>query len=88
MRTSLPRKQAWPFPISNIVDHAKFHSRSHEAVIRVYDVAGDVIETHEHKGDFKSGEHRGFETKSRHATEHDGFCFGRLTGGSARNIGC
>jgi hypothetical protein len=28
-------------------------SRSHDAVIRVYDEAGDVIETHEHKGEFK-----------------------------------
>ena len=28
-------------------------SRSHDAVIRVYDAAGNVIETHEHKGDFK-----------------------------------
>jgi len=27
-------------------------SRSHDAVIRVYDDAGNVIETHEHKGDF------------------------------------
>jgi len=26
---------------------------SHAAVIRVYDAAGNVIETHEHKGDFK-----------------------------------
>ena len=26
---------------------------SHHAVIRVYDEAGDVIETHEHAGDFK-----------------------------------
>ena len=25
----------------------------HHAVIRVYDAAGIVIETHEHKGDFK-----------------------------------
>src|SRR5262249_52384161 len=33
--------------------HARFHSRSHYAVIRVYDAAGNVIETHEHKGDFK-----------------------------------
>ena len=29
------------------------HSNSHDAVIRAYDVAGGVIETHEHKGDFK-----------------------------------
>jgi len=28
-------------------------SRSHHAVIRVYDDAGNLIETHEHKGDFK-----------------------------------
>jgi hypothetical protein len=28
-------------------------SRSHNAVIRVYDAAGNVIETHKHKGDFK-----------------------------------
>jgi hypothetical protein len=29
------------------------HSRSPDAVIRVYDEAGNVIETHQHKGDFK-----------------------------------
>jgi hypothetical protein len=27
--------------------------RSHDTVIRVYDDAGNVIETHEHKGDFR-----------------------------------
>ena len=53
MRILPRRKQAWPFAISNIVDHAKSYSRSHDAVIRVYDEAGSVIETHEHKGDFK-----------------------------------
>ena len=31
----------------------KFHSRSLGAVIRVYDDAGNVIETHELAGDFK-----------------------------------
>jgi hypothetical protein len=35
--------------------YAKFYSRSHDAVIRVHDEAGNVIETHEHKGDFKEG---------------------------------
>jgi len=30
-----------------------FRSRSHDAVIRVYDHAGNVIETHQHAGDFK-----------------------------------
>jgi hypothetical protein len=28
-------------------------SRSHNAVIHVYDEAGGVIETHEHAGEFK-----------------------------------
>jgi hypothetical protein len=28
-------------------------SPSHDVAIRVYDNAGNVIETHEHKGDFK-----------------------------------
>ena len=32
---------------------AKFRSRSHDAVIRICDDAGNVIETHEHKGEFK-----------------------------------
>jgi hypothetical protein len=36
------------------VDSALAQSRSpHDAVIRVYDSAGNVIQTHEHKGDFK-----------------------------------
>ena len=29
-------------------NYAKFYSRSHDAVIRVYDAADTVIETHEH----------------------------------------
>jgi hypothetical protein len=29
-------------------------SRSHDAVIRVYDEAGNVIEVHRHMGDFKN----------------------------------
>ena len=33
--------------------HAKFYSRSHDAVIRVYDIAGNVIEMQEHAGEFK-----------------------------------
>ena len=38
--------------LSDAIDYAKFRSRSHDAVIRVYDDAVNVIETHEHKGDF------------------------------------
>ena len=40
-------------PISNAIGYAKFFSRSHDAVIRVYDEAGNVIEPHEHAGDFR-----------------------------------
>jgi hypothetical protein len=37
----------------NAINCAKFRSRSHRAVIRVYVEAGNVIETHEQAGDFK-----------------------------------
>jgi hypothetical protein len=53
---ALPFGHLWygePNAASNAVDYAKFYSRSHDAVIRVYNDAGNVIETHEHKGDFK-----------------------------------
>ena len=42
-----------PNAIGNAVGYAEHYSRSHDAVIRVYDDASNVIETHEHKGDFK-----------------------------------
>jgi hypothetical protein len=38
---------------ANAIDYAKFYSRSHDAVIRVYDDAGSLVETHENAGDFK-----------------------------------
>jgi len=34
-------------------DYAKFYSRSHNAVLRVYDESGNMIETQEQAGDFK-----------------------------------
>ena len=37
----------------NAISYAKFYSRSHDAIIRVYDDAGNVIEAHEHAGEFK-----------------------------------
>jgi hypothetical protein len=43
----LPFGALWygePNAASNAVDYAKFYSRSHDAVIRVYDEAGNVIE--------------------------------------------
>jgi hypothetical protein len=42
-----------PDAMTNAIGCATFYSRSHRAVIRVYDDAGNVIETHEHVGDFR-----------------------------------
>ncbi len=42
-----------PTAVSNAIDYAKLYSRSHDAVIRVYDEASNVIDTHEQTGDFK-----------------------------------
>jgi hypothetical protein len=52
----LPFGRLWygkPNAVSNAIGHAIHNSRSHDAVIRVYDAAGNVIKTHEHKGDFR-----------------------------------
>jgi hypothetical protein len=49
---ALPFGRLW-YGEPNAIDYTKFFSRSHDAVIRVYDDAGNVIETHEHKGDFR-----------------------------------
>jgi hypothetical protein len=38
--------------VSNAVGYAKFYTRSRDAVIRVYDAAGNVIETQQ-AGQFK-----------------------------------
>jgi hypothetical protein len=50
---ALPFGRLWYEQASDAIGYAKFRSRSHDAVIRVYDDAGNVIETHEHKGDSK-----------------------------------
>ena len=42
-----------PNAVANAIGYAKHRSRSHHAVIHVYDEAGNVIETHAHAGDFK-----------------------------------
>jgi hypothetical protein len=46
---ALPFGRLWyggPNAASNAVGYAKFYSRSHDAVIRVYDQAEKVIDTH------------------------------------------
>jgi hypothetical protein len=52
----LPFGRLWnrePNAASNAISYATFYSQSHDAVIRVYDAAGGVIETHESKGRFQ-----------------------------------
>ena len=34
------------------IGYAEYYSRPHDAVIRVYDDAGNAIERYKHKGDF------------------------------------
>jgi hypothetical protein len=53
---ALPFGRLWygePDAISNAIGYAKFYSRSHDSVIRVLDESGEVIETHEHPGEFR-----------------------------------
>jgi hypothetical protein len=49
----LPFGGLWYTKPDDAVSYAKFFSRSDDAVIRVYNAAGNVIKTHEHNGDFR-----------------------------------
>ena len=48
-----PFGRLWYDTPDHAVGYAQFYSRSHNAVIRVYDAAGNVIETHQDAGDFR-----------------------------------
>jgi hypothetical protein len=50
---ALPFGRLWYTKPDDAVSYATFFSRSRNAVIHVYDEAGNVIEAHEHKGDFQ-----------------------------------
>jgi len=50
---ALPFGRLWYDTPDNAIGYAMDSSRSHNAVIRVYDDAGNVIETHQHKGGCK-----------------------------------
>ena len=53
---ALPFGRLWydgPNAARNAVGYGSQYSRSQGAMIRVYDEGGNVIETHEHAGDFK-----------------------------------
>ena len=49
----LPFGRLWYDTPDDAVGYAMHSSRSHDALIRVYDAAGNLIKTREHKGDFK-----------------------------------
>jgi hypothetical protein len=50
---ALPFGGLWYTKPNDAVSYAMHYSRSADAVIRVYDAAGNVIELHEHSGDFR-----------------------------------
>ena len=50
---ALPFGRLWygePNAVANAIGYAEHRSRSHHAVIRLYDDAGNVIETHAENG--------------------------------------
>jgi hypothetical protein len=70
---ALPFGRVWygePGAISNAIGYAKFYRRSHDAVIRVYDAAGNVIQTHEHAGKFKEPQAALFTSKPSRILPH------------------
>jgi hypothetical protein len=50
---ALPFGRLWYTSPDDAVSYARFFSQSNDTVIRVWDEAGNVIETGEHSGDFK-----------------------------------
>ena len=60
-----------PHPLESRVSYAMHYSRSHEAVIRVYDDAGNVNEMHEQAGEFR-------EFQQRPSVERAIVCLGEL----------
>ena len=54
----LPVGRLWYDTPDNAIGYAQHSSRSHDAVIRVYDDADNVIETHEHWASSKSRKER------------------------------
>jgi hypothetical protein len=55
----LPFGRLWYDTADNAIGYAMHSSRSHDAVIRVYDDAGAMIHMYEHKGDFREAKYQG-----------------------------
>jgi len=50
---ALPFGRLWYDTPDNAIGYAMHSSHSHGAMVRVYDEADNVMETHEHQGEFK-----------------------------------
>ena len=50
---ALPFGRLWYENAPDAIGYAAHHIRSHDALIRVYDEASNMIETHQHRGRFK-----------------------------------
>ena len=73
MSDALPFGRLWYDTPDNAIGYAMHSSRSHDAVIRIYDDAGNVIDATRAQGRFQrvvSVAAR--RTKSRNAVKHDG----------------
>jgi hypothetical protein len=49
----LPFRRLWYDKPDHAIGYAMHSSPSHDALIRVYDATGNVIETHQHAGDLR-----------------------------------
>ena len=50
---ALPFGRLWYGSAEDAVGYAKFYSRSHAMIVRVFDESGALIETHESEGAFR-----------------------------------
>jgi hypothetical protein len=50
---ALPFGKPWYCKSNDAIGYAKFYSRSHSAVVRVFDDSGALIETHQSDGAFR-----------------------------------
>jgi hypothetical protein len=48
----LPFGRPWYGRAEDAIVYAKFYSRSHAMIVRVFDESGELIETHESEGAF------------------------------------
>jgi hypothetical protein len=53
IREALPFGKLWYRNCDDAIGYAKFYSRSHSAIVRVFDGSGALIETHQSDGAFR-----------------------------------